>query len=37
MILVADVFPELRTPKNMVRSMLKKSRFKTSLENQHGK
>ena len=37
MILIAEVFPKLRTPKNMVTSMPKKSRFKGSLGKQHGK
>ena len=37
MTLIADVFPKLRTPKNMVKSMPKKSRFKGSVEKQHGK
>ena len=37
MTLIADVFPKLRTPKNMVRSMPKKSRFRVSVEKQHGK
>ena len=32
-----DVFPKLRTPKNMVRSMPKKSRFRGSVEKPHGK
>ena len=35
--LIADVFPKLRTPKNMVRSMPKKSRFRASVEKQSGK
>ena len=35
--LIAEVFPKLRTPKNMVTSMSKKSRFKGSLAKQHGK
>ena len=30
MILIADVFSNLRTPKNMVREMSKKSRFRES-------
>ena len=34
--LIANVFPKLRTPKNMVTSMSKKSRFRGSLERQHG-
>ena len=37
MTLIADVFPKLRTPKNMVRSMPKKSRFRASVEKQHGR
>ena len=37
MTLIADVFPKLRTPKNMVRSMPKKSRFRGSYKKQHGK
>ena len=36
MTLMADVFPRLVTPKNMVRSMSKKSPFKGSLGKQHG-
>ena len=35
--LIADVFPKLRTQKNLVRSMPKKSRFKISFKKQHGK
>ena len=34
---IPDVFPKLRTPKNMVRSMPKKSRFRGSYKKQHGK
>ena len=34
---MADVFPILVTPKNVVLSMSKKSRFKGSFEKQHGK
>ena len=34
--LIADVFPKLRTPKNMVRSMPKKSHFRGSDKKQHG-
>ena len=34
---IADVFPKWRTPKNLVRSMSKKSRFKGSFGKQHGK
>ena len=37
MTLIADVFPKLRTPENLVRSMSKKTRFKGSFEKQHGK
>ena len=37
MTLIADVFPKLRTPKHMVRSMSKKSHFRRSVERQHGK
>ena len=37
MTLITDVFRKLRTPKNMVRSMPKKSRFRVSVEKQHGK
>ena len=37
MILIAEVFPKLRSPKNKVRSISVKSRFKGSLKKQHGK
>ena len=37
MTLIAEVFPKLRTRKNLVRSMSKKSRFKGSFGKQHGK
>ena len=37
MTVIAEVFPKLRTPKNMVISMSKKSRFKESFGKQHGK
>ena len=37
MTLIAKVFPKLGTPKNMVTSMSKKSRFKGSFAKQHGK
>ena len=37
MTLIADVFPKLRTQKNLVRSMPKKSPFKRSFKKQHGK
>ena len=35
--LIAELFPKLRTTKNLVRSMSKKSRFKESFGKQHGK
>ena len=37
MTLIAEVFPKLRSPKNMVTSMSKNSRFKRSFGKQHGK
>ena len=37
MSLIADVFPKLRIPKNLVRTMSKKFRFKRSFGKQHGK
>ena len=37
MTLIADLFPKLRAPKNMLRYMSKKSRFKGSFDRQHGK
>ena len=37
MTLIDDVFPKLRTPKNLVTSMSKKSCFKGSLKKQHAK
>ena len=37
MTLIAEVFRKLLTPKNMVTSMSKKSRFKISFAKQHGK
>ena len=37
MTLIADLFPKLRTPENVVRYMSKKSRFKGSFDRQHGK
>ena len=37
MTLIAEVFPKLRTQKNLVRSMSKKSSFKGSFGKQHGK
>ena len=37
MTLTADFFAKNRTPKNVVRYMCKKSRFKGSFDRQHGK
>ena len=37
MTLIAEVFPELRTPKDIVRSMPKKFLLTGSVEKQHGK
>ena len=37
MTLIADLFPKLRTPKNVVRQMSKKSCFKGPFERQHVK
>ena len=37
MTLIAEVFPKLRTRKNMVRSISKRSRFEGSFGKQHGK
>ena len=37
MTLIADLFPKLRTPKNVLIYMSKKSRFKGPLDRQHGK
>ena len=37
MTLIADLFPKLRTPKNVVIYMSKKSRFKVPFDRQHGK
>ena len=37
MTLIADLFPKLRTPKNVVRDMSKKSCFKRTFDRQHGK
>ena len=37
MTLIADLFPKLRTPKNVVRYMSKKSRFKVPFDWKHGK
>ena len=37
MTLLAYLFPKLRTPKNVVRYMSKKSRFKVPFDKQHSK
>ena len=37
MTLIADLFPKLRTPENVVRYLSKKSRFKGPFDRQHGK
>ena len=37
MTLIAEVFPKLPTPKNIVTSVSKKFRFKGSFGKQHGK
>ena len=37
MTLIADLFAKLRTPKNLVRYLSKKSRFKGPFDRQHGK
>ena len=37
MTVIADAFPKLPTPKKLVRSVHKKSRFRGSVEKQHGK
>ena len=37
MTLIADLFPELRTPKNVVRYISKKARFTGPFDRQHGK
>ena len=34
---IADLFPKLRTPKDVVRYLSKKSRFKGLFDRQHGK
>ena len=34
---MADLFPKLRTPKNVVRYLSKKSCFKGPFDRQHGK
>ena len=37
MMLIAYLFPKLRTAKNVLRYMSKKSRFKGPFDRQHGK
>ena len=37
MTFIADLFAKLRTPKNVVRYLSKKSRFKGPFDKQHGK
>ena len=37
MTFIADSFSKLRTPKNVVRYLSKKSRFKGPFDRQHGK
>ena len=37
MTLIADLFPKLRTPKNVLRYMSKKSRFKVPFDRRQGK
>ena len=37
MTFIADLFPKLRTPKDVVRHLSKKSRFKGPFDRQHGK
>ena len=37
MTFIANLFPKLRTPKNVVRYMSKKSRFKGPFDRQHSK
>ena len=37
MILIASVFPKLLTPKNVIRSMSKKSHLRRSFEKQYNK
>ena len=37
MTFIADLFPKLRTPKNVVRYNSKKSRFKGPFDRQHSK
>ena len=37
MTFIADLFPKLRTPKNLVRYLSEKSRFKGPFDRQQGK
>ena len=37
MTLLADLFPKLRTPENVVRYVSKKTRIKGPFDRQHGK
>ena len=37
MTFIADLFAKLRTPKEVVRYLSKKSRFKGTFDRQHGK
>ena len=37
MTLIADLFPKLRTPKNVVKYVSKNARFKGPFDRQHGK
>ena len=37
MTFIADLFPKLRIPKNVVRYLSKKSRFQGPFDRQHGK
>ena len=37
MTFIAHLFPKLRTPKNVVRYLSKKSRFKRPFDRQYGK
>ena len=37
MTLIADVFPKLRTPKNVVRYLFKQSTFRGPFDRQYGK
>ena len=37
MAFIADFFPKLRTPENVLRYMSKKSHFKEPFDRQHGK